>query len=83
MRRYLMYHVLFISSQNEDFKMMGKLVATSIIQGGPSLPIFLPAVYRYILTSKYSSDWMPGSKDFPDPLIKRLLQQVFLWLCLA
>ena len=35
--------VLFIfihPIQSEDFKMIGKLVATSIVQGGPGLPVF-------------------------------------------
>ena len=62
--------------QNEDFLMMGKLIATSVVQGGPGLPVLIPAVYRYIATSSYSPEWMPGITDFPDPFIRNLLQQV-------
>ena len=60
--------------QNEDFKMIGKLTATSIVQGGPGLPIFLPAVYHYLCFGKYSTELKTA--EVPDLLIRNLLEQV-------
>ena len=52
---------------------MGVLVATSIIQGGPSCPIFAPGVYTYISEGKYLGV-MDG--EVPDPNVQNLLDQV-------
>ena len=59
--------VLFISIhpiQSEDFKMIGKLVAMSIVQGGPGLPVFSPVAYNYICTTeKYSEKFSAHAGD--------------------
>ena len=69
--------VLFIfihPIQSEDFKMIGKLVVTSIVQGGPGLPVFSPVAYNYICTTeKYSEKHMQG---IADPFVKNLLEMV-------
>ena len=49
--------------QSEDFKMIGKLVATSIVQGGPGLPVFSPVAYNYICTEKYSENSRPTCQE--------------------
>ena len=40
-------------NQSEDFRTIGEMVATSILQGGPGFPVSLPAAYNYIITGKY------------------------------
>lgn len=56
--------------------MIGKLVATSIIQGGPGFPVLLPAAYRTICHSWSAAD---HPDEIPDPLIHNLLDQVSEW----
>lgn len=65
-------------TQSEEFKMLGKLVATSIVQEGPGLPIFLPAAYKYM---SGESDYMKDLdiEAVPDPLVRNLLSQVSRW----
>lgn len=58
--------------ESGDYRAIGKLVATSILQGGPGLPIFLPAVWNYIVRSDGSMQGMA----MPDPLVKNLIKQV-------
>ena len=58
--------------QNEDFKVLGKLVATSIIQGGPGFPVLSPAAYNYLSSGKFIDQF----SAIPDPLISSLLDQV-------
>lgn len=54
--------------------MVGRLVATGILQGGPGLPIFMPAFYQYMCGEEGWLEHMDG--DIPDPLIRNLLGQV-------
>ncbi len=58
--------------QNKDFKFIGVLVATSIVQGWPGLPVFLPAAYHYICAKEN----IKQSERVPDPLVRELLCQV-------
>ena len=51
------------------------MVATSTLQGGPGLPILLPAAYKYICTGDYINVIMDND-DVPDPEIRKLLNQV-------
>lgn len=51
---------------------IGKLVATSIFQGGPGFPVLLPSAYHYISSGECKVDEM----DVPDPVIRNLLQTV-------
>lgn len=53
--------------------MIGKLVATSIIQGGPGLPVLLPAAYRYICYNDYRGEEIG---IVPDPFVRKLLDDV-------
>lgn len=59
--------------QCDDFKMLGKLVATSIVQGGPGLPALLPAAYSYICKEE---DYLTKLKEIPDPMVATLLGKV-------
>ena len=61
--------------QRQDFLAVGKLIATSILQGGDGFPVVLPALYDYISMGTYSADSLDTSM-VPDPLVKNLLQQV-------
>ena len=54
--------------------MLGKLVAVSILQGGPGFPVMLPAAYSYICKEDYVSKL--ADADVPDPLVATLLDQV-------
>ena len=53
---------------------IGKLIATSIFQGGPGFPVLLPCAYQYISSGecKVHVDEM----DIPDPVTRNLLQAV-------
>lgn len=53
--------------------MIGTLVATSIVQGGPGLPVFLPAAYSFICHGEYSGEEMC---TVPDPVVQGLLDCV-------
>ena len=53
--------------QHDDFRVLGKLVAMSIVQGGPGLPVML-----YSREEEYLSKL----KDVPDPLVTTLLDRV-------
>lgn len=53
--------------------MIGKLVATSIIQGGPGLPVLLPAAYRYVCYNECHGEEID---IVPDPVIRNLLERV-------
>ncbi len=55
--------------------MIGKLVATSIVQGGPGFPVLLPAAYSYICSEAY----MDKITDIPDPLVKTLVEDVSVY----
>lgn len=44
----VMMMLVILYFQRGDLKTIGLLVATSIVQGGPGLPVLSPAVYRYI-----------------------------------
>ncbi len=59
--------------QNKDFKFIGLLVVTSIVQGGPGLPVFLPAAYHYICAKEEN---IKQSERVPDTLVRELLCQV-------
>lgn len=62
-------------NQSEDFRTIGKMVATSILQGGPGFPVLLPAAYNYIVTGKYVGQ-ISNDSEVPDPLIRQLLNQI-------
>ena len=36
-----------------DYLTLGKLTSISVVQNGPGLPIFMPAVYQYIPSGDY------------------------------
>lgn len=58
--------------QRKDFLLLGKLIATSVIQGGPGFPVMLPAAYYYIANKEYLS----CLTDVPDPLVADFLDHV-------
>ena len=45
--------------------MRGKLIATSIIQGGPGFPMMMPAAYHYISCGDYQSPELSKVYDLP------------------
>ena len=59
--------------QLEEFRTLGLLVGTSILQGGPGFPLFNPGVYTYISKRRYL-----GVIDgrVPDPAVQHLLDLV-------
>ena len=61
--------------QSSEFKMLGILMAMSILQGGPSLPIFSPVVYDYMSTNQYDPHRL-SNKDVPERNVRHLLEQV-------
>ena len=61
--------------QSEDFKLIGKVVATSIVQGGPGLPVFHPAVYNYWTTGDYLGQ-VVDIDAVPETQVRELLKQV-------
>ena len=46
-----------------DYLQLGRLVAITVIQGGPGLPLFDPPVAEYILTGRMLN---LAVKDFPE-----------------
>ena len=38
-----------------DYLQLGRLVALTLLQGGPGLPVFEPSVAQYILTGKITN----------------------------
>ena len=46
-----------------DYLYLGRIVALTLMQGGPGLPVFSEATAHYILTSKFQ-DLRP--EDFPE-----------------
>ena len=71
------YNYIILNVQAEDFKTIGKLVATSIVQGGYGLPVFHPAVYHYLTSGKYLGQ-VSDDKDVPDPQVRMLLSKASL-----
>ena len=59
--------------QCEDFKVLGKLVATSILQGGVGFPVLLPAAFHYICNDP---DYLSKLVAVPDPEVASLLNYV-------
>ena len=60
------------SPQNSDYNVIGKLVAMSIVQGGPGFPVMLPAAFNYLTTHQYIGQLVKDS-DVPDPFVLELL----------
>ncbi len=60
--------------QNEDFKTVGQMLATIIIQGGEHPRIFSPAICCYI--EKGLDFCQPGIDEVPDPIVRESLQTV-------
>ena len=61
--------------QKSDFKVIGVLIAMSLMQGGPGFPVLSPHVYEYMSTQQYL-DLNIKDDDIPDPLVRLLLTQV-------
>ena len=59
--------------QNEDFRYLGILIATSVVQGGGGLPCLLPSVYNYLAQDKFQEI---GLDDVPDLFVRKLLNEV-------
>ena len=55
---------------------MGKLVAMSVLQGGPGLPILWPAAYHYLCSGLHIGPHRFSTIDIPDPLVRRMLELV-------
>ena len=51
-------------------------MAMSALQGGPGLPVFLPAVYKYIISNDNFSPAALTSEDIPDCGVKSLIREV-------
>lgn len=47
----------------------------SIVQGGPGLPVMLPAAYHYLTTHEYINQIVEDT-DVPDPYVLDLLHKV-------
>lgn len=58
--------------QRGHLRGIGRLVAMSVLQGGPGLPILLPAVYDYICQREWDVDAM----FVPDTLVRNLVEKV-------
>lgn len=61
--------------QGEEFKLIGKLVATSILQGGCGLPVLHPVLYHYLTTGEYMG-LITRDEDVPDLQVQQLLKEV-------
>ena len=61
--------------QSEDFTQIGKLVAMSIVQGGPGLPMLHPSIFHYIASNEYVSQVI-DDEEVADPDVRSLLQKV-------
>ena len=44
--------MIAVRMQSGVFRMIGRMVATSIVQGGPGFPTLQPAAYRYICSGE-------------------------------
>ena len=66
---------MVLSAQKLHFKAVGMLIAMSILQGGPGLPILSHHVYTYMATKKYSNLKIE-IKDVPDIGVQKLLNEV-------
>jgi hypothetical protein len=63
-----MFHLL------EEFLLIGKVVAMSIVQGGSGFPVFLPGLYHYLTTGEYLG--VMSDSQVPDAQVRELLLQV-------
>lgn len=66
---------VFAFFQQGELKMIGSLVAMSIVQGGPGFPLFLPQVVTYISTGHYDVEPLTDT-DVPDWQVQYLLTEV-------
>ena len=82
---HLCYLVCFdmydIFLQRSEFKMLGSLIAMSIIQGGPGFPLLLPLLYGYISTGHYNLELLTDS-NVPDFQVHTLLAEVCMSIML-
>lgn len=60
---------------NEAYFAAGKMVATSVIQGGPGVKCLSPAVYYYIIGDKNASRNEIGVLDIPNREIQEKLKK--------
>jgi hypothetical protein len=61
--------------ENQDFLHLGRLVALTLLQGGPGLPIFNHHLAEYILTGKVTSLTV---EDFPTDR-QKMVQEVAIF----
>ena len=68
-------YILF--PQTNDFFLIGKLIAMSILQGSCSFPVLHPAAYNYLVKRDYVGQ-VVNDEDVPDFQIRQLLQEVYI-----
>lgn len=59
------------------YEMAGKLVAWSILNGGPGLPVFCPAVAEYIIGGTVTT---PSTEDTDEETRQKIAQVYFLFI---
>ena len=60
-----------------DFFLIGKLIAMSILQGGFGFPVLHPTAYNYLVKGDYVGQ-VVNDEDVPDFQIRQLLQEVYI-----
>lgn len=60
--------------QNDDYRTIGQMLATIIVQGGEHPRIFSPAICSYI--AKGFDSCKPGIEEVPDPTVRNSLKKV-------
>lgn len=65
----------FVFMQSNDFYLMGKLIAMSIVQENYGFTGLHPAAYRYLTTGKYLGQ-IVNDHDVPSLQIRQLLEKV-------
>lgn len=61
--------------QGGGFHKVGKLMATSVVQGGSGSPFLYKGLYSYI-TGKEPSDLEPDHRIIPDPEVEDFVDKV-------
>lgn len=66
----------FRALENGDFKTIGQMLATIIVQGGEYPRVFSPAICNYIAKGLDIHQHEIDIEEIPDPVIKKSLKEV-------
>lgn len=61
--------------QKGVYRLLGELIAASVVQGGSGLHLFNAAVYQYLCGNEVSTI-TPKMEEVPDREVKDVLEQV-------